>query len=97
RRCPHLFRAQAVKPADRARLTIAATVAIGSFALYHATLLPGLDLGDTASFQVVTGLPVVSTRDAYPLYFALGSLVYRMVGGDPAHALNLASAIEAAA
>ncbi len=76
-----------------------AAVGVGAaaFLLYRATLLPGLDFGDTASFQVVAGLPTISTRDAYPLYFAIGAVLCRMIGGDPAHALNLASAIESAA
>jgi hypothetical protein len=65
------------------------------FLLYRATLLPGVDFGDTPSFQVMGGEPVISPRDAYPLYFAIGSLFVR-AGGDPAHAMNLASAVEGA-
>ena len=74
----------------------ALAAAIGSFVLFHATLLPGLDFGDTASLQVVAGLPNISTRDGYPLYFAIAALVLRLVSGEPAHALNLTSAIESA-
>jgi hypothetical protein len=70
-------------------------VSIFAFWLYHATLLPGVDLGDTPSFQTMGGSSVVSPRDAYPLYFALSApLVWW--SGDPARALNLASAAEAA-
>ena len=40
--------------------------------LYRATLLPGFDLGDTASFQTMGGLSTITPRDGYPLYFAIG-------------------------
>ncbi|MES1256505.1 MAG: DUF2723 domain-containing protein, partial [Acidobacteriota bacterium] len=72
-------------------------VGITAFTLYHATLLPGVDLGDTASFQVVAGSSVITPRDGYPLYFALGDLLLGATGMEPARALNLASALEAAA
>ncbi len=74
----------------------AAGVALLSFFLYHATLLPGLDFGDTPSFQVMGGERAITPRDGYPLYFAVGSIFVRATG-DPAHGLNLASAVEAAA
>src|SRR5471032_97834 len=74
----------------------AAGVALLAFLLYHATLLPGLDFGDTPSFQVMGGEGTITPRDGYPLYFAVGSLFVRAVG-DRAHGLNLASAVEAAA
>lgn len=76
----------------------AAAIIVASFAfsLYHATLLPGMDLGDTPSFQTMGGSSVVSPRDAYPLYFALSAPFVWWSGGDPARALNLASAVEAA-
>lgn len=78
--------------------TVAALVAaIAAFILFRSTLLPGLDFGDTASLQVVVGSPIISTRDGYPLFFALAALVFRLAGGDPAHALNLTSALESAA
>jgi hypothetical protein len=65
----------------------AATVA------YAFTLLPGLDLGDTASFQTTVTLPLLVPRHAYPLYFALGKLFTLMPGGgDPARAMNILSA-----
>src|SRR5207247_914317 len=41
-------------------------------------------------------MPDLSTRDGYPLYFAIAALVLRLAGGEPAHALNLTSAIESA-
>jgi hypothetical protein len=72
-------------------------VVLIAFALYHATLLPGFDFGDTGSFQATVGSSVITTRDAYPTYFAIGNAFLWLTGGDPAHALNLASAIEGAA
>jgi hypothetical protein len=75
---------------------VALIVALAAFALYRATLLPGFDFGDTGSFQTMVGSPMITPRDGYPLYFALGWATLRLAGGDPAHALNLASAIEAA-
>lgn len=81
---------------QRRRVPAAVAVAVIAFALYRATLLPGFDLGDTASFQTVVGSPLVSPRDGYPLYFALAAPVTTLAGGDPARALNLVSAIEAA-
>src|SRR5947209_9721256 len=74
----------------------ALVVALAAFALYRATLLPGADFGDTGSFQTMVGSPYITPRDGYPLYFALGAATLRLTGGDPAHALNLASAIEGA-
>ena len=69
---------------------------LAAFALYRSTLLPGVDLGDSGSFQTMAGSPLVRPRDGYPLYFAIGALFLRIADGDPAHALNLTSAIEAA-
>ena len=48
----------------RARLVAAAAVSAAALALYWSTLLPGLDFGDTASFQAVAGSPIISARDA---------------------------------
>jgi hypothetical protein len=67
-----------------------------TLALYHATLLPGFDFGDTGSFQTMAGSPIITPRDGYPLYFAVSAAFLRVVGGDAAHSLNLASAVEAA-
>ena len=78
------------------RVLAAAAVAAAVFPLYLATLLPGVDFGDTPSFQVMAGAASISPRDAYPLYFAIGDVIVWLRGGDAAHALNLASAIEAA-
>src|SRR5579862_5815221 len=81
----------------RAPVWAALMVAAAAFLLYHATLLPGFDLGDTASFQAVAGSSLVSPRDAYPLYFAIAGLLLKIIGGDPARALNVITALESAA
>ncbi len=80
----------------RVRLLAALIVAAGVFVLYRATLLPGVDFGDTGSFQATVGSPDITPRDGYPLYFAIGDLFLRTAPADPAHALNLASAAEGA-
>jgi hypothetical protein len=81
----------------RARRAIAsAGVAFAAFLLYASTLLPGLDFGDTGSFQAIVGSPFISPRDGYPLYFALGRVALRLSGAEPAHVLNVLSAVEGA-
>jgi transmembrane protein TMEM260 (protein O-mannosyltransferase) len=80
----------------RPRVLAAVLVAAASFAIYRATLLPGVDFGDTGSFQAMAGSPFITPRDGYPLYFALADLLVWAAGTEPAHTLNLASAIEAA-
>ena len=80
-----------------ARVIAAVFVAGVAFLLYRATMLPGLELGDSASFQVRAGSPVITPRDGYPLYFAVGSLFVRATGDEPARAMNLASAVLGAA
>ncbi|MGE5245070.1 MAG: protein O-mannosyl-transferase family [Betaproteobacteria bacterium] len=79
----------------RRSLAALAVVAV-AFPLYRATLLPGFDFGDTGSFQTAAGEPTITPRDGYPLYFALGDVFVWTLGGDHAHALNLASAVEGA-
>jgi hypothetical protein len=74
----------------------AGLVALAAFALYRATLLPGFDFGDTGSFQVMAGSPLITPRDGYPLYFAIGQVVLWLTRAEPAYALNLASAAAAA-
>jgi hypothetical protein len=83
-------------PSARRTGTAALAVALAAFALYHSTLLPGFDFGDTPSFQVMAGEKAISPRDAYPLYFAIGDL-FAWLDGDRARGLNLASAAEGAA
>ena len=82
--------------ARRPLIACAALVGAAAFLLYHATLLPGFDFGDTGSFQTTVGSVFIRPRDGYPLYFALGNAVLWISGAEPAHALNLASAIEGA-
>src|SRR5712671_7265636 len=55
-----------------------------------------MDLGDTPSFQARIGTSLLTPRDAYPLYTAIGTVFHWIVKGTPAHALNLASAVEGA-
>jgi hypothetical protein len=80
----------------RAAPLAAASVGAAAFVLYHLTLLPDMDLGDTPSFQARIGTPLLTPRDAYPLYTAIGTVFHWIVKGTPAHALNLASAVEGA-
>ncbi len=64
-----------------------------AFLCYYRTLLPGLDLGDSASFQTIAGSLTLNPRQAYPLYFGLGHLFVWLHPGEPARAMNLASAV----
>ncbi len=75
----------------------ALVVALVAFALYHSTLLPDFDLGDTGSFQATVGSPTITPRDGYPLYFAIGDVFLRLTHSRPARALNLSSAVMGAA
>jgi hypothetical protein len=81
------------------RPTILAACVTGAvaFALYRTTMLSGVELGDSASFQVMVGAPVITPRDGYPLYFAMAGILNWLLEADPAFVLNLASVIEAAA
>jgi hypothetical protein len=72
---------------------VAASLAAVAFLCYYATLLPGLDLGDSASFQAGVGFLTLNPRQAYPLYYALGNVFAWLHPGEPARALNLASAV----
>jgi len=74
----------------------AALLAAIAFGLYFSTLLPGQDLGDTASFQAIAGERVLTPRQGYPLYFAVAGAFVRALPDNPARATNLASAVEAA-
>ena len=58
----------------RRSLLPALAVGVAAFALYRATLLPGFDFGDTASFQTMAGSSLITPRDGYPVYFAIGGL-----------------------
>jgi len=76
---------------------MAIAAGIIAFAIYHSTLLPSFDFGDTGSFQATVGEPAITPRDGYPLYFAIGDAVLWLTRREPAYALNLASALEAGA
>jgi hypothetical protein len=78
------------------RHAAAIVVSAAAFALYYATLLPGFDFGDTGSFQTTVGSAAITARDGYPLYFAIGQLFLWLTRAAPAHALNLASAVQSA-
>ena len=82
---------------DPRRLLAAALAAAFAFALYATTLLPGQDLGDTASFQAIAGERVLSPRQGYPLYFAVTGLAVHALPLERAHAANMASAVLGAA
>lgn len=75
------------------RLIAAAATAAAAFFCYYATLLPGLDLGDSASFQTGVSSLTLTPRQAYPLYYGLGQLFVWLHPGEPARAMNLASAV----
>ncbi|MGH9257518.1 MAG: protein O-mannosyl-transferase family [Vicinamibacterales bacterium] len=80
------------------RITIASLVATFAFWAYTRTLLPGVDLGDTGGFQAAVLWPEVSARQAYPLYYGLARPFVRLTSpANPARALNLFSAVWAAA
>ena len=72
---------------------VAACVAAVAFFCYYATLVPGLDLGDSASFQTGVGSLTLTPRQAYPLYYGLGNVFVWLYPGEPARAMNLASAV----
>ena len=74
------------------RLIAAATASV-ALLCYYATLVPGLDLGDSASFQTAVGSLTLTPRQAYPLYHALGNLFVWLHPGEPARAANLLSAV----
>lgn len=81
----------------RVRFVAAVILAAAAFSLYHSSLLPGLDLGDSASLQFDAGRGTITPREGYPLYFAIAGLFVNGLPVERAHAANLASAAEAAA
>ena len=73
---------------------IAAVIATVVFVAFTQTLLPGIDLGDTGSFQAAVTYEVTSARQAYPLYLGLATPFVALTGAaNPPRALNLFSAI----
>jgi hypothetical protein len=96
RQLSHRNQRSATIKSSRARFSeglIAAATALVAFACYYATLLPGLELGDSASFQTGVGSLNLTPRQAYPLYYGLGGLFALLHPGEPARALNFASAV----
>lgn len=82
------------RPDRLLRVTAASVVATVAFWAYSRTLLPGVDLGDTAGLQAAAVFAETSSREAYPLYFALGESFMRAVNpANPARALNLFSSL----
>lgn len=80
------------------RIALSCIVATVAFWAYTQTLLPGVDPGDTAGFQAAVLWPEVSARQAYPLYYGLAKpFVAASAPANPARALNLLSAVWAAA
>src|SRR5919106_6173945 len=85
-------------PVGSRTVIAACIVATIAFAAYTRTLLPGVDLGDTGGFQAAVLWPEISARQAYPLYYALARpFVAAASPANPARALNLFSAVWAAA
>ncbi len=78
------------------RLAASATVAAVAFFCYYSTLLPGQDLGDTASFQATAGSLILTPRQGYPLWYATANPFVWWIAADAARATNLASAFFAA-
>jgi hypothetical protein len=80
------------------RVVVSCFAATLAFWAYTQTLLPGVDPGDTGGFQAAVLWPEVSARQAYPLYYGLArSFVAATAPANPARALNLFSALSAAA
>ena len=80
------------------RVVVSCIVATVAFWAYTQTLLPGVDPGDTGGFQAAVLWPEVSARQAYPLYYGLARpFVAATAPANPARALNLFSAVWAAA
>ncbi len=78
------------------RLVASAAVAAVAFFFYYSTLLPGQDLGDTASFQATAGSLILTPRQGYPLWYATANPFVWWIASDAARATNLASAFFAA-
>ena len=73
---------------------VAAVVATVAFVVFTQTLLPGIDLGDTGSFQAAVTYQTTSARQAYPLYLGLATPFVALTGATNApRALNLFSAL----
>ncbi len=80
----------------RARVVAAVLLAAVAFCVYFETLLPGQELGDTASFETISGERALVPRQGYPLYYALNGSLVHLLPVEPARAVNLGLAIAAA-
>ncbi|GAB4108693.1 MAG: hypothetical protein OHK0022_60550 [Roseiflexaceae bacterium] len=81
----------------RIDLIVGVALALAAFALYAATLLPGVGGGDTAEFQRAGPTLGLAHPSGYPLYTLLGWLWSQLpLGGTPAWRMNLLSAALAA-
>ena len=78
---------------------IAATLGIGSLALYLRTLAPSVAtiFDDSLEFQLVGPTLGIAHPTGYPLYTLLAWLFSRLPVGDAAYRVNLLSAVAAAA
>jgi Protein O-mannosyl-transferase TMEM260-like len=74
----------------------AVTVSVAALVVYRSTLLPGVDFGDSGSIQTTVGESLLTPRNGYPVYFAIGAVVMKLTGAAPAYAMNLTSAVEGA-
>jgi hypothetical protein len=84
--------------AQRGDILAGLGVLLCALALYIATLLPGLGIGDTAEFQRVVPLLELAHPTGYPLYTLTGWLwTHLLPGGSAAWRLNLFSAVAGAA
>ena len=83
------------RPAPHRLALVAAviTASLSALVVYRATMLPGLDFGDTAAFQDTGGEIDITPRQAYPLYYAVGWAVVHAAGGEPAYGMNLSSVL----
>lgn len=83
-----------LEPWDDRLIGLAA--ALAALALYLATLLPGLGIGDTAELQRVVPLRKLAHPTGYPLYTLIGWLWAQVPIGEPAWRMNMFSAAAAA-
>lgn len=84
-----------LRPSRRHRVAAASGAVVLAGLLFGSTMLRGVDLGDTPSFQTMGASPFITPRDAYPLYFATSAPLVWLTG-DRALGMNLASVAAAA-
>src|SRR4051812_42857139 len=79
------------------RPAIAATIGLGTFALYVLTLAPTALRSDSGEFHVMPWVMGIAHAPGYPLLTILGRLAMFLPFGDPAYRVNLLDALAAAA